>query len=68
MNIKNFWMNLVHFELTELSKLKAVSTSNGHSKPHLHVPSFSKYSLMSSVVLSSIPLGLKLNIKLEMIV
>ena len=45
--------------ITWASKSKTSSTSKGHSSPHLHVPSFRRYSLSSSIDFSSIPLGLK---------
>ena len=47
-------------ELTEASKSKRQSSSRGHSRPHLHVPSLIRYSFTSSFDFKSIPLGLKI--------
>ena len=56
----------IYVKITLVSKSNSFGSSKGHSKPHLQVPSLSRYSFSSSNDFSSTLLGLKVILKIIM--
>ena len=56
---RNTFNTIIYVKITWVSKSNSFGSSKGHSKPHLQVPSLSRYSFSSSNDFSSTLLGLK---------